>query len=246
MTDMNGMDRRAALRRVALLLGGALSAPTLAGVLAGCEAPARGAAAAGDAWTPKALSAPQGELVATLADHILPATDTPGARAAGVHEFIDAMLANHYPATDKARFLAGLEGVDVRARGKHKKTFVELSPEEQHALLTEIDLAAYPAGGAAAQAAKAQQPPPRDPVVGPSAGRSADPQAPQSYGDAAAEVAEPVRNELKSEWFWRRMKELTLTGYYTSQVGATQELKVNPMGAWKGDVPYSSLGRSWA
>jgi hypothetical protein len=42
------------------------------------------------------------------------------------------------------------------------------------------------------------------------------------------------------------MKELTLTGYYTSQAGATQELRVNPMGAWKGDVSYPTLGRAWA
>jgi hypothetical protein len=248
MTNPAVLDRRAALRRVALLLGGAVSAPTLAGVLAGCGAPdAGGAAGQGAAdWTPKALSAPQGELVATIADHIIPATDTPGARAAGVHQFIDAMLAGHYPAAQKARFLAGLEGVDVRARGRHKKAFVELTPEQQVAILTEMDQAAYPARGAAVKAEKAQQPPPRDPMVGPSPGPGSGALAQQTYGDAAAEVAEPVRNELKSEWFWKRMKELTLTGYYTSQVGATQELKVNPMGAWKGDLAYQSVGHAWA
>jgi gluconate 2-dehydrogenase gamma chain len=247
METPHAIDRREALRRVALILGGAVSAPTLAGVLAGCEAPRSGGTAAAAApWTPKALSAPQGELVATIADHILPATDTPGARDAGVHQFIDAMLADHYPAADKARFLAGLEGIDVRARGRHKKAFAELTSEEQVAILTEMDRAAYPAKGAAAKADKAQQPPPRDAIVGPSPGTGTGALAQQTYGDAAAEVAEPVRNELKSEWFWKRMKELTLTGYYTSQVGATQELKVNPMGAWRGDVAYPSLGRSWA
>ena len=43
-----------------------------------------------------------------------------------------------------------------------------------------------------------------------------------------------------------RLKVLTLAGYYTSEVGATQELRVNPMGAWFADVPYSEVGRSWA
>jgi hypothetical protein len=42
------------------------------------------------------------------------------------------------------------------------------------------------------------------------------------------------------------MKELTLLGYYTSEVGATQELKVNPMGVYRSDVPYRSIGHSWA
>ena len=46
--------------------------------------------------------------------------------------------------------------------------------------------------------------------------------------------------------FIARLKELTLAGYYTSEVGATQELRVNPMGAWMADVPYSEVGRAWA
>src|SRR5439155_1124549 len=83
------IDRREALRRAALLLGGVLAAPTIAGVLAGCEA----RSVPDGAWKPRALTPDQADLVATIADHILPETDTPGARAVGVHRFIDAMLA---------------------------------------------------------------------------------------------------------------------------------------------------------
>src|SRR5881628_3220928 len=86
------IDRREALRRAALALGGVLSAPLVAGVLAGCEA--RRAPAA--AWRPRTLTPDQTELVATIAEHILPETDTPGARAVGVHRFTDAMLAEAY------------------------------------------------------------------------------------------------------------------------------------------------------
>ena len=42
------------------------------------------------------------------------------------------------------------------------------------------------------------------------------------------------------------MKELTLLGYYTSEAGAMKELKVNPMGFYRGDIPYRSIGHSWA
>src|SRR2546425_148322 len=79
------IDRREALRRVALLLGGALSASTVAGVLAGCEA----RRTPEGAWTSRALTSEQLELVAAIAEHILPETDTPGARGVGVHRFID-------------------------------------------------------------------------------------------------------------------------------------------------------------
>ena len=46
--------------------------------------------------------------------------------------------------------------------------------------------------------------------------------------------------------FFRTLKELVLVGYYTSEVGASEELKVNPMGVWLPDIPYSQVGRSWA
>src|SRR2546426_4862500 len=49
------VDRREVLRRAALLLGGALSAPTVAGVLAGCQA-ARGP---DSGWAPRALTRAQ-------------------------------------------------------------------------------------------------------------------------------------------------------------------------------------------
>jgi hypothetical protein len=42
------------------------------------------------------------------------------------------------------------------------------------------------------------------------------------------------------------VKELTLVGYYTSEVGATRELRVNPMGRYRGDVPYAAVRTAWA
>jgi len=236
-----GLDRREALKRVAILLGGALSAPTLAGAFArDMEA----WAATPDAqWAPRTLTRTQAELVATVAEHIIPATDTPGARGAGVHRYIDALLTSHYPDSEKARFLAGVEGLDVRARVRHNKDFLKLTKREQVAILTDMDSEAFPLRGQIAQAQKAQQPPPREPVVGPSG--AAGPTSQKSPADAEG-LSDAVRNELRQGWFWRRMKELTLVGYYTSEAGATKELHVNPMGQWKGDVPLKTIGRSWA
>lgn len=236
------ITRREALKRTAFFIGGALSAPTIAAVLGG-DASAW-AATPDAAWKPRTLTAAQEALVATVAEHVIPTTDTPGARAAGVHRFVDALLTEHYSAAERERFLAGVDGVDARARHRHRKAFVECTAREQVAILTEMDREAYPAQGRIAQAEKAQQPPPRDPIVGPSSGGSG-PLAQQSPADVEG-LSEPVRRELRSGWFWRRMKEVTLAGYYTSQVGATQELRVNPMGRWRGDVPYGAVGRSWA
>src|SRR5438477_3692693 len=193
------ITRREALGRVAILLGGAISAPTLAGVL---DAATRRAWATAQGWTPRTLNASQTELVAVIAEHIIPETDTPGARAAGVHRFVDTLLADHYPAAERDRFLDGLAEVDARTRTRHGKAFVDCTPDQQVALLTELDDAAYPVASDA----------PRSPEA----------------------------------WFFHRTKELTLVGYYTSQLGATQELHPSPFGAYRGDIPYASIGRAWS
>src|SRR5947208_11607612 len=98
----DAIDRREALRRAALLLGGALAAPTIAGVLAGCEA----RRVPDSAWAPRALTPGQAELVATVAEHILPETDTPGARAVGVHRFLHALRADAEPTEHLQPFVA--------------------------------------------------------------------------------------------------------------------------------------------
>ena len=189
------ISRRQALEQVAILLGGAISAPTVAGVL---SKPTRRAWAASPAWAPRTLSPAQLELVATVAEHIIPQTDTPGARAAGVHRFVDTLLSDHYPATERDRFLAGLADVDARAQSAHSQPFPRCSPEQRIGLLKEMDARAY------------------------ASGRGED------------------------GWFFRRLKELTIVGYYTSEFGAMQELHVSPFGAYRGDIPYASVGRAWS
>ncbi|MGB3545177.1 gluconate 2-dehydrogenase subunit 3 family protein, partial [Rubrivirga sp.] len=47
--------------------------------------------------------------------------------------------------------------------------------------------------------------------------------------------------------FFRQVKELTLAGYYTSEIGATQELQwLAAPGRYDPDVPLSEIGRAWA
>ena len=47
-------------------------------------------------------------------------------------------------------------------------------------------------------------------------------------------------------WF-ALLKEWTLVGYYTSEIGATRELQWLPMpGRLEGDLPLTEVGRAWA
>ena len=248
MDAPNQITRRDALQRIAYVLGGTLAASTVAGAMAenafawtatpGAEERGPGARA------PRTLTAEQFALVTSLVEHIIPRTDTPGARDAGVQQFVDDLLTDHYRAPERNRFLAGLQGVDVRSLRAHRKKFTALSHRQQVAILTAMDKEAYPAQGMIAQQEKKQQAPPRDPVVGPGSGGSGSLAQPTAADVDGA--TEEVRTELASGWFWRRLKEITLVGYYTSQPGATKELHVNPMGIWKGDMPYHTGDREWA
>ena len=126
------LTRREALHRLSLVLGGAISAPTLSALLSGCtaDAPPPG-------WTPQVLSGDQLNLLTTLVDRIIPATDTPGASDVGVPAFIDRLLAEWLDPEDRDRFLAGLDSVGDE--------LASLPAEVQGELLARLDAEAVAA-----------------------------------------------------------------------------------------------------
>jgi hypothetical protein len=187
------------------VLGGALSASSIAGVLAGCD----NSGGSPDSWKPRALSGEQAELVATIAEHILPQTDTPGARAAGVHRFIDTLLADYHRPAERQRFVAGLSDVNARAEREHGRAFVRCDTTQQRGILEALDREAFPERTSASSGA----------------------------GDDAS----------SRRPFMRTMKELTVLGYYTSEIGATKELRyVRVPGRFDGCVPLRPADRTWA
>ena len=197
MSRTEGIDRRQALRRVSALVGGVISAPTVAGVLSSCER------MTGPNWSPQTLSAAENQMVDTISEIIIPATDTPGASAANVNRFIDAMIGESYPSDDRNRFLKGLADLDARCKDNYGAPFLECTEEEHRALVGELD----------------------DETFGPD--------APEVNRDAPP--------------FFRMLKELVIIGYYTSEIGATKELKTKRVpGYYDGDVPYDKIGRAWA
>lgn len=130
-TDIN---RREAIRRVALLMGGVVSAPAILGVLAGCSAePAVEAE-----WKPAFLTQAQAALVAEVAEIMIPRTDTPGAKDVGIPAFIDKMLKDVYPKDEQARFFAGLADFEAQAKREHGRAFLELEPVRRAALVKQV------------------------------------------------------------------------------------------------------------
>ncbi len=134
----------------------------------------------------KTLNPHQNSTVTTIAEIIIPQTNTPGAKAARVNEFIDLILTEWYDEEEKSTFLTGLADVDSRTRDLYGKDFVECGEKQQVEVLQALD------------------------------------------DEVAAGRAEPDvrrrRNRPPEKNFFFMMKQLTLVGYYTSQIGFEQEL----------------------
>ncbi len=186
------MNRRDAIKRTTILLGGTLSASAIMGVMSGCQAePTLD-------WTPSFFTPDEGRIVEQIVECILPRTDTPGAVDAGVHTFIDNMMADYYPEKEKAAFREALKKTDLDANTVYGKSFAGLNDEQQDELLSKYDEEAYA----------------------------------KTTGD---------------NHFFKNMKELTILGFYTSEVGATEVLEYDPLpGDYKGCIPYSDVGKAWA
>jgi hypothetical protein len=137
------MDRRELLKQVALLMGGAISAPAVFGVLSGCSPKQSSNAQA--TWKPQFLNDAQAAVVTAVADIIIPKTNTPGASDVGVPAFIDVMLKDVYPADDQQRFLSGLQQFDDEASNSKGKPFVKLEAQDQQALVRKYHDAAVKA-----------------------------------------------------------------------------------------------------
>jgi len=86
----------------------------------------------------------QSETVATIAELIIPTTDTPGARAAQVHRFIDLLLAEWVTDDERASFLKGLADVDARARTAFGVDFLAATDAQRGTILTQLDAEAQP------------------------------------------------------------------------------------------------------
>lgn len=130
------MNRRELVRHLALLLGG-LSAPVTSGLLTGCRPRPSSAEPTG------VLDAGQLRTAGALAERILPRTDTPGALDAGVDRYIDAMLADFFSPADRDIYTTGLARLDERAGARHGKPFAGCAPEQQDALVEELDRLAF-------------------------------------------------------------------------------------------------------
>ena len=196
------MQRREALKL--LMTGGVLPAlPT--GVFAFFQGahPASG-------YALRTLNPHQDDTVVAMIDQIIPGTDTPGAKAVRVNEFIDVILTEWANDEERRNFLSGLADVEKQSNALFGRNFTDASSEQQITLLRSLDESA---AVTRARSEHKTRPPFWEPQG---------------------------RDTQMQDDFFTVFKKMTVHGYYTSEIGFKQELKleISP-GAQHGCIPVA-------
>ena len=108
------IDRRDALAGIAAMFGASMYAP-LARALASDTTPISSGPPSVAVFTSQ-----QRALMTALSERVMPTTDTPGAIAAGVPEFIEKLLADWASPDERKPILAGLDAIEVQSRTEYK------------------------------------------------------------------------------------------------------------------------------
>ena len=122
------MHRREAVQYISLLLGGTLVGANA--FLTGCKTKS----AVDYTFTNENIA-----FLNEVGETILPATSTPGAKAANVGEFMKVMVNDCYTQADQKIFHEGLAKLDDASNDKNGKSFMESTSQQRHDLLVELD-----------------------------------------------------------------------------------------------------------
>lgn len=222
------MDRREAVKSVAFLIGGALSATTIATLFDSCNEPGKN----GD----KLFTDDHQKIITELADIIIPTTaKSPGAKAANVGPFITMMIKDCYPQDAQEAFVKGVDDLEERAKKEFKKSFVEISVKEREKLVAKLreDTLALieDEKNDSEKAAKLEQD-----------SKGAKPEKEQA-GNPMAVKEKPKKAPL----FFAIARDLTILGFFTSEIGATQAYEfVEIPGRYDGDMKMKPGQRVYA
>jgi hypothetical protein len=187
------MNRREAIGRVGLILGGTVIGAEF--FISGCKSTSK--------KVNELFDQDNVALFNEVGETILPATATPGAKAADVGSFMALMVQDCYKPDDQKIFLKGIADLDDASKKKFGKKFMEADAKQRTELLTDLD---------AEQKAYTKTKKPEDP-----------------------------------NHYFRMMKELTLLGFFTSEVGATKALRyIAVPGHYDGNVTYKKGDKAWA
>ncbi|AOW09952.1 gluconate 2-dehydrogenase subunit 3 family protein [Flavobacterium gilvum] len=185
------MERREALKKIAFLMGGAISATTM-GVLFESFT----------VYDPEQstyfYSLNDEEVLGEFSEIILPTTaKSPGAKAAGVGALIPQIIQDCYPPKLQEVFKNGFQEMLTKCKSKFNKEFMSLSNEDKNLLMNEL--------------------------------------------------RQEALNNQKKPSFFIIARDLTLLGYFSSEIGCTIAREYLPIpGRYDGNADYKEGQKAWA
>jgi len=236
------IDRREAIRRVALFLGGT----TLVGgsaLLTACERERPATPASG----------PIGEFTSAdiayldeIAETILPETKTPGAKAAKTGAFMALMVTDSYKPEDQKTFRDGMRRLEEESRKSNNTGFMAATPQQRLALIERLDREAKAHMDARDAARKAPTKPDTTKAEAAKAEQFLPDQRKEAAPGADVGAATAITADTPTHYF-RMMKELAMLGYFTSEIGYTQAQRyVESPGRFDPCIPYRPGEPAWA
>jgi len=160
-------------------------------------------------------------LLNEIAELIIPTTDTPGAKAGDVGSFMAIAVTECYEPQHQSAFVAGLRAVESACLRRYGRGFQEVTASERTALLSEID--------------------------GERKWRELWNRGERGLRIVAKPLVGAMPSPVQTPHYFTMMTDLTMLGYFTSQPGATQALRHNPIpGDYNGSLPYRKGDRAWS
>lgn len=186
---MTLMNRRDALKSVVLLMGGTVIGSTA--LLTGCAPDSQ--------LKELSFSAEDLAFLDEIGETIIPTTDTPGAKATKIGEFMQMMVKECYDADQQTTFISGLTTIRTEFKAEKSVEFMEATPEDRLAFLNALH---------------------------------------QKY---------VASGEEKKPEIIHMLRDLTVLGYYSSEIGATQALRfVETPGRFDPCIDYKKGDKAWA
>ncbi|MDN3669624.1 gluconate 2-dehydrogenase subunit 3 family protein [Echinicola jeungdonensis] len=182
------INRREALKQMVLMMGGTMIGANA--ILTGCTPEEQ---IEGLDFSEKEIA-----FLDEIGETIIPTTDTPGAKAAGIGAFMVMMVKDTYRKEQQETFVNGLNSLRNGFKEEMGRDFMDGSKEERTAYLNKL-----------------------------------------------AHKAKNMKEDAPV--YFGMLKDLTILGYFTSEIGATQALRyVETPGRWDPCVDYKKGDRAFA
>lgn len=202
------MNRRELLKMIAIVTGGTVIGGEF--LLEGCTNPS----------TVNSVGFTKDDIdfLNEVAETILPATQSPGAKAANVGEFMNVAVNDCYDEKDQKTFHEGMQKLNDASKKMNGTSFMNANEKQRHDLLVSLDKEAKEYQKQKNEFDKVQN---------------------EKEKDEFAKGNTNFKKEQMPSHYFTLMKQLTLWGYFTSKEGMTQALKYVPVpGRWEACIDY--------